>query len=84
MNTQILNSAKDSEPDSSGVLSQQAPLRTWAGRGTGAPCNLCGRAIQAHEVEYEIELAPATAGRSLRFHFNCYRAWELKSPRAKG
>jgi hypothetical protein len=62
------------------------PLRTWAGHGTGATCHRCGESIQAHEIEYEIEL-PSVAeehpvrfqarsfGPSLRFHFACYRKW---------
>jgi hypothetical protein len=73
--------AKDSPADTIETPSQRKPLRTWAGRGTGAACNFCGHSIQAQEVEYEIELPPAGAGRSLRFHFNCYRAWEAAEAR---
>ncbi len=62
------------------------PLRTWAGRGTGATCNGCGGSIQPHEIEYEIELPanggarvlryqPSSDAQSLRFHFGCYRNW---------
>ncbi len=83
MHTHILNSAKDLETETSGLISPQRRLRTWAGRGTGAPCNLCGRAIQPHEVEYEIELAATSAVQNLRFHFNCYRAWDSSSAEAK-
>jgi hypothetical protein len=72
------------------------PLRTWAGHGTGAICHGCNEIIQAHEIEYEIELAPGEGaaavgalrsrtpyqargeGRSLRFHFSCYRNWTGK------
>jgi hypothetical protein len=53
------------------------PLRTWAGHGTGAVCDRCREPIQAHEIEYEIELAGSEA-RSLRFHFSCYRNWAGK------
>jgi len=58
------------------TLPYQEPLRTWASRGTGALCNLCGRIIEARDIEYEVELAPAGNPRGLHFHFNCYRAWE--------
>ena len=62
------------------------PLRTWAGRGTGATCHGCGGSIQPHEIEYEIELPasggnrslryqPSSDAQSLRFHFGCYRNW---------
>jgi hypothetical protein len=61
------------------MLPYQEPLRTWAGRGTGALCNLCGLAIKAHDIEYEVELASAGSSRELRFHFNCYRIWETQS-----
>ena len=62
------------------VLPYQEPLRTWAGRGTGVPCNLCGAPIRAQDIEYEVELpAPAGSLRGLHFHFNCYRTWETQS-----
>jgi hypothetical protein len=51
------------------------PLRTWAGHGTGATCNGCGGSIQAHEIEYEIELPADSNVMSLHFHFACYRSW---------
>jgi hypothetical protein len=62
------------------VLPYQEPLRTWAGRGTGVLCNLCGATIRAQDIEYEVELlAPAGDVRGLHFHFNCYRAWESQT-----
>jgi hypothetical protein len=62
------------------VLPYQEPSRTWAGRGTGALCNLCGVAIRAQDIEYEVELlSPAGGARGLHFHFNCYRTWESQS-----
>ena len=55
------------------------PVRIWAGNGTGATCSFCGYSIQAHEIEYEIELSlPSTEG-ILRFHFRCHRRWEAQS-----
>jgi hypothetical protein len=61
------------------IQGDQEPLRTWAGSGSGATCNLCGRSISVHEIEYEIELAPSEGARSLHFHFRCYRAWAAQS-----
>ena len=61
------------------VPAYRHPVRVWAGNGTGATCSLCGYSIQAHEIEYEIELSlPSTDG-ILRFHFHCHRRWEAQS-----
>jgi hypothetical protein len=49
----------------------------WASHGTGARCNLCGKPIEARDIEYEVELAPA-GNPGLHFHFNCYRTWEAQ------
>jgi hypothetical protein len=68
----------DSVQDAREILPYQEPLRTWAGRGSGALCNLCGHAIKAQDIEYEIEVPPAGSDRSLHFHFNCYRTWEAQ------
>jgi hypothetical protein len=54
----------------------RAPLRTWAGHGTGATCSGCGCPIHAHEIEYEIESASVGNTPTLHFHFVCYRNWK--------
>jgi hypothetical protein len=62
------------------VLPYQEPLKTWASRGTGVQCSLCGARITAQEIEYEAELlAPEGNVRELHFHFNCYLVWEAQS-----
>ncbi len=61
------------------MLPYQEPLRTWAGRGTGVRCNLCGVPIEARDIEYEVELAAAAQPRGLHFHFNCYQLWERQN-----
>ena len=61
------------------LLPYQEPLKTWAGRGTGVRCNLCGLPIEARDIEYEVELAPNGSPRGLHFHFNCYRVWETQT-----
>ena len=58
------------------TLPYEEPTRTWAGHGTGALCNFCGRAINAQDIEYEVELLANGSARNLHFHFNCYRVWE--------
>lgn len=50
-------------------------LRTWAGHGSGAPCNGCGGSIQEHEIEYEVEMPRGNDVPTLHFHFACYRSW---------
>jgi hypothetical protein len=66
-------------PDLS-VMPYREPLRTWAGHGTGARCNGCGGSIQAHEIEYEVELPPGSDAPTLHFHFVCYRNWTGRGP----
>jgi len=81
MNTQMQSDTAGPAEDERQPPVPQEVLRTWAGRGTGAQCSLCGRSIQVQEVEYEIELAPSGTGRSLYFHFDCYRTWDAQSQR---
>jgi hypothetical protein len=64
-----------SEKPEAPLMPYREPLRTWAGHGSGALCNGCGRSIKSQEIEYEIELPPGGHLRSLHFHFACYRNW---------
>ena len=57
------------------LMPQREPLRTWAGHGTGVICNGCGESIQAHEIEYEVEMPPGSDVPALNFHLACYRTW---------
>jgi hypothetical protein len=57
------------------LMPQRGPLRTWAGHGTGVICNGCGESIQAHEIEYEVEMPPGSDVPALNFHLACYRTW---------
>ena len=57
------------------LVRQREPLRTWAGHGTGVICNGCGEPIQAHEIEYEVEMPPGSDVPALNFHLACYRTW---------
>jgi hypothetical protein len=69
----------DQGRDERQTLPYEDPVRTWAGRGTGALCNLCGESIKAQDIEYEVELLTTGSVRTLHFHFNCYRVWETQS-----
>jgi len=68
--------ATDTEKGERQSLAYQEPMRTWAGRGSGALCNMCGVAILARDIEYEVEVNSMEGLRSIHFHFNCYREWE--------
>jgi hypothetical protein len=70
---------EDLSQDERQLLPYEEPARTWAGHGTGGLCNACGLVVNAHDIEYEVELVTAGSVRTLRFHFNCYRIWETQS-----
>ena len=56
-------------------LPQREMVRTWAGRGSGALCDLCRHPIETHEVEYEVEVMAQSPVQVLRFHLTCYQQW---------
>jgi len=62
-------------------MRQREPLRTWAGHGTGVMCSGCGEPIQAHEIEYEVEMPAGGAAPTLNFHLACYRTWAGRNGR---
>lgn len=47
-----------------------------AGYGSGTLCQLCGHAIERHQVEYEV--SDARNDRALSFHVICHAAWQLE------
>ena len=64
------------------TLPCEVPNKMWAGTGSGKPCSLCDLAIQADQVEYEIELPDADHGTtSWRFHIVCQSIWQLECAR---
>ena len=63
------------------LVRKREPLRTWAGHGTGAICNACGAPIQAHEIEYEVEMPAGSSAPTLNFHLMCYRNWTGRGSR---
>lgn len=62
-------------------IESSEPLRTWAGHGTGVICNGCGERIQAHEIEYEVEMPAGSTAATLNFHLGCYRSWAASNGR---
>jgi hypothetical protein len=55
-----------------GVLPRVRPDAIWGSRGTGVPCDCCGRGISALDVMYELDFK---SGPALRMHLPCYQAW---------
>ena len=74
----MANVVANVDQDDRQLLPYEEPVRTWAGRGTGALCNVCGLPIKVHDIEYEAELVTTGRVRNLHFHFNCYRLWETQ------
>jgi hypothetical protein len=60
-----------------GTLPLRAPDRSWAGRGSGQVCGVCGLPIEAPGPEYDLEFASASAPVFVRFHRVCLAVWEL-------
>jgi hypothetical protein len=63
------------------LMRQETPLRTWAGHGTGVICASCHQPIQAHEIEYEVEMPAGSEAPTLNFHLLCYRNWTGRNGR---
>ena len=67
------------------VLPNRRPDRTWGGPGVGAPCAICGLAVERTELEFEIQFAHDGAAPGLdkfHLHIRCFAAWELERPHA--
>jgi hypothetical protein len=74
--------SKDAHPSHGRAMSEST--RLWAGRGTGQPCEYCGKVIPAEEVQYDLEVPDRAAtpgvpeGRILSFHISCYDPWRAR------
>ncbi len=64
-----------------GQLPSTAPLKTWGGTGSGAPCSLCDKKIAFQDLEYEVEALVKGAVRIFRFHLVCESVWQLECAR---
>jgi hypothetical protein len=60
---------------SSQALPTQEPSTTWAGFGSGLPCDGCERPIRESEVEHELEFDTGRGKRTLHFHVACVAIW---------
>ena len=56
-------------------LPYRKPRRTWAGRGSGAVCDVCGETIDADQIEYEVELPADHSNTVLNMHLSCFEEW---------
>ena len=69
------------ETSDTSLMRPRESLRTWAGHGTGVTCSGCGERIQAHEIEYEVEMPAGNEAPTLNFHLACYRSWAGRNNR---
>ena len=76
MTTDRRQSGSESAPD-------LAEIRLWGGKGSGAPCNYCGRRITASEIEYEVEAEVRGRPVTLHFHPACHEAWKAQSEKTR-
>jgi len=60
-----------------GTLPLQPPDRSWAGRGTGEACGVCGVRIEPTSPEYDLEFGSHAIPVFVRFHRVCLAVWEL-------
>ena len=68
----------DAESDANRrVLPSGTPRRTWAGHGTGGPCDFCAQLIRPEQVDYEVELQGGSTTRVLHLHLKCYQDWMI-------
>jgi len=81
MEMSVRTGSETAEKVESPLRRQQEPLRTWAGHGTGVTCNGCGEPVQAHEIEYEVEMPAGSEATTLNFHLACYRIWAVRNGR---
>jgi hypothetical protein len=55
-----------------GVLPMEAPVKMFAGYGTGMVCVACDLSTTKADIEYEVDMAD---GRTFSFHQPCLALW---------
>ena len=63
----------------SGKLPSRSADRRWGGLGSGACCAVCGKCLNADELEFELEFATGDNGGGAAYHhvhLGCYTAWQ--------
>jgi hypothetical protein len=63
---------------SAGRLPNTAPLKTWAGKGTGLSCDGCDETIPMDALEYEWDFEN---GWTLRLHVGCAAIMQVERAR---
>lgn len=58
-----------------GRLPRARAFRTWGGRGSGLPCDLCDAAIASDEPEFELQLDRSPSAEPVRLHRLCHALW---------
>jgi hypothetical protein len=58
-----------------GTLPKEAPVKVWAGPGTGLLCSACDLKVVAPAIEFETDMPH---GRPLIFHQACLAVWHLE------
>jgi hypothetical protein len=54
----------------------------WGGYGSGKGCVVCRKAIEATEVEFEVEETVEGTLKLMLFHTVCQSIWQLECARA--
>ena len=55
-----------------GLLPKHAPVKVWAGYGSGKKCDACELPTSTAGIEYEVDMADH---RTFLFHEDCLTAW---------
>ena len=70
---------------SAAVIPRTPPRGLWGGHGSGEPCPVCGQAVDAAEMELEVEFEFAEVNaqgvREFHLHLPCFAAWEIERQR---
>jgi hypothetical protein len=77
MNEESLPRPYSSEAAQLAALPNRRPDRMWGGPGSGAGCGVCGKPIEPHQVELELEFdVDGQAGEAHRLHGRCFSTWQ--------
>jgi hypothetical protein len=61
-----------------GTLPKDAPVKVWAGYGTGKKCDACDLSTTKEGIEYEVDMAD---GLTFRFDQPCLALWHQERGR---
>ena len=69
-----MGGTRECSVEAAAAVPYRQPRRAWAGHGTGTLCDICQLAIEANQIEYEVELQ-GEADEVLYMHLHCYQHW---------